>query len=82
MATVVETSAYEQERNKPMPSKNHAIVQTNLIAELSQILKGSFRLLTEINIEFPSGNRTPDLAIYGSVEFTPWPGRSSPARSS
>ena len=71
MATVVETSAYEQERNKPMPSKNHAIVQTNLIAELSQILKGSFRLLTEINIEFPSGNRTPDLAIYGSVEFTP-----------
>jgi hypothetical protein len=27
---------YEQERGKPMPSKNHAIVQTNLAIEFAR----------------------------------------------
>ena len=71
MATVVEKSAYEKERNKPMPSKNHAIVQTNLVIGLAKILNANFRILTEITLNFPSGARIPDLAIYGSLEFTP-----------
>ena len=44
MATVVEQSAYEKERNKPLASKNHAIVQTNLIVELSKVFQGERRL--------------------------------------
>ncbi len=71
MATVVEQSAYEKERNKPMPSKNHAIVQTNLIVELSKVFQGERRLLTEINIALPGGERIPDLAIYNALDFTP-----------
>ncbi|MEM6631283.1 MAG: Uma2 family endonuclease [Bacteroidota bacterium] len=71
MASVVEKSAYEKERNKPMPSKNHAIVQTNLVIGLAKILDADFNILTEIALSFPTGDRIPDLAIFESIDFTP-----------
>lgn len=71
MATVVETSAYEQERHKPMPSKNHAIVQGNLHFELRGMIKNKFDILPEVSLQLPNVERVPDLAIFEPQSFTP-----------
>lgn len=54
-----------------MPSKNHAIVQANLLLAIQPKYASRFRVLPEINLDLPERERVPDLAIYRSVEFTP-----------
>jgi Uma2 family endonuclease len=54
--------AYEQERGKPMPSENHAIVQTNLAIELSK--HRDFRVMSELSLELNGRPFTPDLSVY------------------
>ncbi|WP_460907766.1 hypothetical protein [Spirosoma areae] len=43
-------SDYEADRRKPMPSKNHAFIQTNLTGILYAYRK-QYRIATEIRIE-------------------------------
>jgi Uma2 family endonuclease len=69
-ATIEALSDYEIERGKPMPSKNHAIVQGNLLFHIRSKAP-HLRVLPEINIEFFDRERVPDLAIYDNVVFTP-----------
>ncbi len=65
-----EISQYELERNKPMPSKNHSIVQSNLIFELKTRYKKTFSFLSEIDILMPEKpNCVPDIAIYPKLTF-------------
>ncbi len=54
-----------------MPSKNHAIVQRNLVFSLHLKYGERYSVLPEINLDLPVQERVPDLAIYRSVEFTP-----------
>ncbi len=63
-------SDYEIERGKPMPSKNHAIMQANLLLAI-QPKYPQFRILPELTIDFPERDRVPDLAFYRQVAFTP-----------
>ncbi|MCW5924616.1 MAG: Uma2 family endonuclease [Saprospiraceae bacterium] len=70
MEEVLTLSDYEIERGKPMPSKNHAIVQANLLLAI-QPRNPQFRILPELTIDFPVRDRVPDLAFYRQVEFTP-----------
>ena len=70
--TVVEReiSQYELERNKPMPSLNHSIVQSNLIFELKTHYKKTFSFLSEIDIVMPERPfAVPDIAIYPKLEM-------------
>jgi len=53
---------YEQERGKPMPSRNHAAAQSNLIFEFSK--QRDFRVLSEFTLELEGSPYTPDLSIY------------------
>ncbi len=54
---------YEEERGKPMPSKNYAIIQSNLILEFSK--QREFRTMPELKLELvPTVPKTPGLAIY------------------
>ncbi len=71
MDTTLALSEYEIERGKPMPSKNHAIVQRNLVFLLQLKYGDRYGVLPEINLDLPVRERVPDLAIYRSVEFTP-----------
>ena len=71
MDSTIAPSAYEIERGKPMPSKNHAIVQANLLLAIQPKYASKIRMLPEINLDLPEHDRVPDLAIYRSVEFTP-----------
>lgn len=65
-----EPSIYELERNKPRPSKNHGIVQANLIVEFSR--NRSFRPISELNLDLgEKPDQVPDVCIFRreSVDF-------------
>jgi Uma2 family endonuclease len=62
---------YEIERGKPMPSKNHALVQTNLVAYLVNKYEEKFASVTELSLELSEGNATPDVCIFESMD-TDW----------
>jgi Uma2 family endonuclease len=55
---------YEQERGKPMPSKNHAIIQGNIYFELRNQYNDQFDVLTELSLDLTTGKAVPDLCIY------------------
>ena len=68
-----ELSEYEIERNKPMPSKNHSIIQGNLITEINISYRKNFTCMSEIDITMPEKpNCVPDIAIYPKLEFDFW----------
>ena len=64
-------SDYEIERGKPMPDKNHAIIQGRLIFRLNLKYGEKFSFLPEINLDLPTRPRVPDLAIYPPLSFEP-----------
>ncbi len=64
---------YEEERGKPMPSKNHAIIQGNLYAEFRK--HREFRIVPEVRLELAPGfPKTPDLSVYprGDMDLDVW----------
>jgi Uma2 family endonuclease len=68
-----ELSQYEIERNKPMPSKNHSIIQGYLITEINIHYRKQFTCMSEIDITMPEKpNCVPDIAIYPKLEFNFW----------
>jgi Uma2 family endonuclease len=54
---------YELERNKPMPSNNHAKVQYRMCKQLGKY-DTEFDILPELSIDFPTKPAVPDIAIY------------------
>jgi Uma2 family endonuclease len=76
-AAIVETesisplSDYEIKRGKPMPDKNHSIIQSRLNYALTRDNGSDYSILTEINVDFPVRERVPDLAIYPILNFNP-----------
>lgn len=63
-----ELSPYELERGKPMPSKNHSIVQSNLVFGLMTHYRQSFRFMSEINIDVLGRTVVPDVGIFPKME--------------
>jgi Uma2 family endonuclease len=67
---IAELSQYEIERNKPIPSKNHSIVQSNLIFELKSKYRKTYSFPSEIDIIMPERpNCVPDIAIYPKLKI-------------
>ena len=54
--------SYEIERGKPMPSRNHAIVQANLCGEFLKQRK--FRPMSEFSIRLDGVKYVPDICVY------------------
>lgn len=67
----VASSDYETERGKPMPDRNHAIIQGRLMSRLDRTYGDRFSILPEINLDMPIKDRVPDLAIYEPLLFDP-----------
>jgi len=66
-----EPSTYELERDKPMPSKNHGIVQANLIIEFGR--NRNFRPISELNLDLgEKPDPVPDISVFRreAVDFT------------
>ncbi len=65
-----EITAYEIERGKPMPSKNHGYIQSRLSMILGYKYLSEYTLFSEITIEMPSRpNCVPDIAIYPKLQI-------------
>jgi len=58
-----EKTTYETERDKPMPSVNHAFVQKRLVVKLDINYNDKYEVLPEINIDVIDKGRVPDIAI-------------------
>jgi len=70
VAEMVELSQYEIERNKPMPSKNHSILQGNLLIEMGARYRKTYSFFSELNIVMPEQpNCVPDIAIYPKLKI-------------
>lgn len=57
-------SDYELERGKPMPSLNHAVLQSNLIAILGTKYRKEFTFASELSLSLADKPFVPDLCIY------------------
>ncbi len=55
---------YELERNKPMPSLNHARIQARLVRHLANAYSEKYDILSELTIDFPVKSAVPDVSIY------------------
>lgn len=62
IATIEKTLSYEEERGKPMPSRNHSVVQVNLGGEF--LRNQDFRVHSELTLEIHGKPVTPDLSLY------------------
>lgn len=62
-------SEYELQRGKPMPSKNHSIIQKRLIVSLSNKYEEVYEIFSEVSIELSDWESTPDLAIFPKMEI-------------
>jgi Uma2 family endonuclease len=60
-------SDYERERGKPMPSKAHGYVQTNIIATLLPH-RDRFTIFSELTLELDDREVTPDLSVYAKTD--------------
>ncbi len=70
VAEVQELSAYEIERNKPMPSLNHSFVQANLLVSLGFRYRKTNTFLSELDIVMPEKpDSVPDISIYPKLEI-------------
>ena len=67
--TTVAQSIYEIERNKPMPSLNHSVIQANLIFELMKLYRDQFSFPSELNLKLSNWPSVPDLSIYPKMEI-------------
>ncbi len=54
---------YEEQRGKPMPSKNHGIVQSNLIIALGPFRK-EFTIVSELSLELEGRPFVPDISVF------------------
>jgi Uma2 family endonuclease len=67
MAILEKISEYEIQRGKPMPSKNHAILQNNLIFQLNLKYRNTYQILSEIALDLQDWESTPDIAIFSKM---------------
>jgi Uma2 family endonuclease len=56
-------SKYEMERNKPLPSLNHGLVQANLITELNIAYRKKYSIVSELSLELTNWPSVPDISI-------------------
>jgi Uma2 family endonuclease len=67
VATSPEVSAYEIERNKPMPSLNHSLVQVSLIMCLAPY-SHKYRFASELSLDLADWPSVPDLSILPKMK--------------
>jgi Uma2 family endonuclease len=66
MQASLATSTYEEERGKPMPSKNHGIVQSSLICALMQ-RRDEFTVISELSLELDGQPLVPDISVFSKL---------------
>ena len=63
-------SDYELERGKPIPTRNHALLQQRILFEILVRYPKKFTVLPELNLNVLGDKLVPDLAVFaGSLGF-------------
>lgn len=62
-------SDYELERGKPMPSRNHSILQSQLVFMLKRDFGAKLTIPSEIELVFLPKNAVPDICIYPKMQI-------------
>ncbi len=60
---VLELTDYEIEREKPMPNRLHAFIQTRLVISLDKRHGKKYDVATELTVDTPGKATTPDVVI-------------------
>lgn len=60
----VALSQYEIERNKPMPSRNHSLIQAKLIFSLLSRYQGRYDVMSELSLDLSDWPSVPDICLY------------------
>ncbi len=71
METTLIQSEYEIERGKPMPSRNHAYIQSKIIKLLDRKYADRYEGISELSLLVQGKERVPDILIYKNFEFRP-----------
>ncbi len=76
-----ELSAYEIERNKPMPTLIHGAIQANLVFEIRLKYQNQFRVASEVLLDTQPYGSTPDVILYpsGYLDYQNDPSRRTDA---
>lgn len=69
MQKVIEISQYEQERGKPMPSKLHGHIQSNINILLGGSYWDKFSFFSELNLQLNGWDSVPDISIFPKMNF-------------
>lgn len=64
LETTVPVSEYEIERNKPILSLNHSLIQARLITRLMNRYKNKYNVASELSLELSDWPSVPDLSLY------------------
>ncbi len=64
-------SEYEIERGKPIPSRNHAYIQSKIIKLLDRKYADKYKGISELSLLVEGKERVPDILIYKNFEFRP-----------
>jgi Uma2 family endonuclease len=69
MQNTTALSEYELERGKPMPSKLHARVQSNLNFQLQLNYRDRYDFFTELSLALDGWDCVPDISIYEKTDI-------------
>jgi len=64
MFDTIAPTTYETDRNKPMPSLNHSLIQANLIIQLGLLYKNNYRVASELSLDLADWPSVPDICIF------------------
>jgi len=71
MPLSTEISGYEVERNKPMPSLNHGLIQANLIFAIKLGYRDKYSVISELSLDLSGWESVPDVCIIPKMLLNP-----------
>ncbi len=69
MDDVIELTEAEILRGKPMPSRNHSILEVRISHQIMEKYADKFDALTELDLDLTAGPAIPDICIYPKMQF-------------
>lgn len=71
MEASVALSQYEIERDKPMPSLNHGVIQVRLTFALMKYYEEKFNIAAEVELKLPKAIKptVPDVSIFPKMQL-------------
>jgi hypothetical protein len=69
MQKVIEISDYELERGKPVPSKLHGSIQSQLVLNIGVAYPAKFSVFSELSLKLGGWESVPDISIFPKMEM-------------